>query len=652
MKDSCPLSLSVCTLLCGAIASLSGCQYAVGPSSQVARPAPTIGTTAFDPAEPGKLDADRLAEAKTYPLSDQVDLLGIYLRLRNRPMTEALARSILKDHPANTEALQALGLTALSHRKLEEADRISQELMEIDPERIDHISLRGEVLIYTGKAAEAVDLITPYREKSIAAKQPTFELQQIYAYALYESGHTEASLQAFEEITQNDAYTEKERDDAAAQIRNIDREALLVRGTSALRKWDLDEADSISRQLLEEHADHEDAIAYSALVLSEKGHAVEAAGILRELQTRNYPEDSFPYADDLAFVLDVLGESKEAEKLWKTHLATPGLTEKDRMLTEEALYESRSRHRGSLDLAVHGQDSGEGNAWRSEVRFQTPFHKRFQAGARYSYSDISLTESTTYNGRHMNPQEASAFITRMFSNGYYSTATVGATDERILYGLEMRRRTSGRKPEWSAAFHGHRRSTDSLLLESLDGYENRGAIEFEKRITDRVSLSGRGHARGVKVGDRGDIRLGNAVGGSAELTYVIQEGNPKLTVSPVWEYEKFNVDSGYSKVVMADGSNGFPSASSLLTPEQNRGGVELGIESRLTENTTGYGIGGLYYQFGTFEDAEAELRGGIRWELNEDMALILEGAYSSAGKTEENFDSSEFEGGVSFSSSF
>ena len=159
-------------------------------------------------------------------------------------------------------------------------------------------SVEAEDLKEQGDYERAISLLTRMKKKF---RNSVFPFQDQLAYALADSGDSDAAREAFQEIATNRGYPSGQRKTAREEIQEIDVNTLLEKGYAALEgRVNWKRARQIEAILTNRYPSHPDAIGYHASILSLSGRCGEAVEILERLKSSRFAGKSFPLAGILA----------------------------------------------------------------------------------------------------------------------------------------------------------------------------------------------------------------------------------------------------------------------------------------------------------------------------------------------------------------
>lgn len=546
------------------------------------------------------------------------------------------------------------GTSALDKGHVAEAGAILKQLERDYHTHDDVLGFKALYLAKTGKSQEALDLL--YARKRQADKEHLpFSQQDVIADVYLERKEFGLARAATLAIVNDTRYDEQARSDARAKILDIRVAELLEQGDKYIEDGKRSAAFRVQRELEQIAPDRLEVRIFEAEVALAYNQNVYARDNLAQLKAQ-YIDEPFPGQVSLASSLAETGHWEEAYAAYSEVLNNPGYDLDDQW---EARYDRRELvplFRPTLRVESHYEHSSEGSVFSTEAKYSTRWYGdwRFTAFARNDFTKLS--SSNIFGNRSDSRYEGGITATRRFEDGYFAEATVGGSQDNVLYGARIGK-IAPQSLGWSLGFEGNGRATDSTTLQALDGRENRVEFKVAGPIAERVMLELDSYYQWVNAGGS---RLGEGYGVEASLDYVVQtetRTRPEILVGYHGEYRRFNAGGELPRAIRDQvrraevpetqvrralasneelrravaGDFGREVFDNLLDPETNRQGVELKVRKHLTEQWTAFAQIGAYH---AFDDKVSgwDVGVGVEYWINDSTMLFGELRYDSDGK--------------------
>jgi tetratricopeptide (TPR) repeat protein len=541
-----------------------------------------------------------------------------------------------------------LGISAINRSDLASAERTLSRLEKIQPNHADTLGFKAIVMAKQGKTDEALAILKKKQAEMEAQGVPFSQADSLADVFVTRKEFSQARAAALGVV--NDArYDEEARASARIQLANIDVSERLEEGYIALRDNKRKRAKDIYEELYQRNPDSLDVASFGAEVDLAYGKRHEAVAKLSALKARASPEAPFTAQNSYANAMGQTGRWEEAYAMYEETLTQPGFTP---MELQEALW----MRRNLLPFYVpHSRTTGRyvteqaGDIFSTESQYLTGWHANWRYGAFWRSDHASIDEGagTAFDGLKGSRYEGGALVQRKFNDGYYAEASLGASAEGVLYGVEVGR-MGFQSLGWAVGWAGNARSTESVAVQALNGRENRAYATLSGPLNDRVVLNALAYYSWTNVGGED---LGDGLGMELAADYILQAETPtrpEISVGYFAEYRKFNQSSTIPTAAQREVRRAVvpdqESASALLVgdptrdvlntladPDTNRQGALFKMSKRINDRLNAYMNAGFYYQFD--EPSSLEFLGalGAEYWVSERSMLFGELRYDTSG---------------------
>ena len=595
-------------------------------------PSPKPTTSA---SEGGERDKDEAVIKKLPNLSTDylVDLLGIYGRLGNKTMTDAVRAELTRRDPSGTmtnSAGEASGVVG------DTFSPGSDPGYDPDPgSPFDAIEDQADRLLKLGKPTDAIAVLE--KSKSGVKSGSAFPLELQLADAYLAAGRKAEAISTYQRVAASSGYKSTDRSEAGRQLTAIKRaddiaatHALLDRGAN---RTALPQAQALASSYPTDPAGQ----LLLARALNANGKFPEALAILETQRQRSPAGVPFEGQADYADVLYNNGRLDEAK-------AAYGIVAVDAselpLMRDEARRTAREIHVKMAPVIatdVEWLDEAEGNRVLTEFDAFTDVRPGTRVGAAAWHDNVSLSDERSLRTDHGSTTGGYAFIRQnIFDDQHYTDIRAGGADlGKVLYGLEVGRDAANDlRWGWSAAFHGNHPAIDSLQLIALDGRENVGALNVGGPLPLGLQLHARAGGRNVYAED---VELGDGWFAEFEIGRAIwkDKSNQRslwMAYQGIWEEFDANQLSAadVSSFGLIDPATGPAFASDLVEDLYQPHGFSLNFDHLVTDQLTTYLGTGANYDFAD-DEIDWHFSAGLNYRLKEDLVLTFESGYYSDG---------------------
>ncbi|MBL9115475.1 MAG: tetratricopeptide repeat protein [Verrucomicrobiaceae bacterium] len=540
------------------------------------------------------------------------------------------------------------GLAAINRSDMATAEASLKRLEKNNPNHADTLGFKAIVLAKQGRSDEALSLLN--RKKSEMESQGLAFTQADSMADVYvtrkEFSQARASVLA---VLNDNRYDDEARTSARIQLANIDIAERLEEGYLALRDSRRAKAKAILDEVRAMSPQSPDVAAFAAEVDLAYNKPQEALAQLSELKAKATPEIPFTSQNSYANALGQLGQWEEASAAYSETLTQPGFTPQD---LQEAMWMQRNLipyFRPHLRTNARYSTEQLGTIFSTDTQYLTGWHAnwRYGAFARSDYAAVEPGEGSVFGDLSGSRYEGGAIVQRKFNDGYYAEATLGASQEGVLYGFEFGR-MGFQRLGWAVGWAGNARSVESVAMQALNGRENRAYATLNGPLTDRIVLNALAYYNWTNVG--GDP-VGDGIGIEVSADYIFQTETatrPELAVGYFGEYRRFNhastVPTAAQREVRRAVVPGESDVGSLITgdptrdvlntladPKTNRHGALFKMTKRINDRLNAYLNAGFYYQADDVRSLEFLGALGAEYWVNDSSMLFGEIRYDTSG---------------------
>jgi predicted Zn-dependent protease len=519
---------------------------------------------------------------------------------------------------------------AVETRPLSTADTVSANALRRYPKEVRAAALRAEFLMRANRAQEALTLL---RRSSASGKWPhgAFPSQDILANALAETGDRKGARAAWKQILANTHYSAEQRTEAQQSLKELDKADFLEAGDKALATKDFATADAIALELETSSPNNNEVRAYRARIFLAQGRAAEAVAILTSLKATAPPGRLFTEQSLLAEGLAAKHDYISSKTAWEAILQSQDSTAEQKVTARDALKDIKDSTSGQLEVQGLSSSLDEGDVFRSEATVKTRKQGRTQWLAGYHRDQINLSSNRFNTPSFRNSREEGYIGAAIdFSDNLTLTTRAGAWNDGALGSILLER--NGATSYASLQITGNERALDSLLLESLEGRQNKVLAAIELPLTDTLRFEG---ALGARTIHARSETIGTGLISEAALRWYPLLAKLNFSLGYHAEISSFNANTDSWNTVNRDISRldrpaDFLSIDDVLPHRINRHGVQVQWTKKWNDDwKSNLFAEGAYRQEST--SFEYVFHGSIIRNLSEDLSLSVDTEYNSSG---------------------
>jgi len=326
-----------------------------------------------------------------------------------------------------------------------------------------------------------------------------------------------------------------------------DKQTLLTLASMYLDRKDPVNTLRMAKALLAHHPDDHQARYFEAAALLLSKQAPAAERILQDVKRTHFPKQWFPYQTDLATAAVAAGDWRTAVTACQEVLRQHDISEKLRANVRHTLETLYRDHLPRFSAESTGTLLAPGSVFRSSAEHRQHIAEDHKLFVRYQRYDTHLLAAPIAGiaQRSAQAQDAGIGLESTLSKNWRTEAWVGAGNPGPVGALSLHY-LPGNASQWTVAFEGNSHSTDSLLLESLDGREQRGTLRGTFPVTSRVSFTAEAYGRHLHVDGES---LGHGAGATWALDHLILRDTPELHAGYRGTYSAFSLTTANTQIV-------------------------------------------------------------------------------------------------------
>ncbi|MFZ4764067.1 MAG: hypothetical protein ACOYMN_03865, partial [Roseimicrobium sp.] len=549
------------------------------------------------------------------------------------------------------------GTDALKRSDLVAAKKVLNDLEKEFPTNGDVFALRCLYMAKTGRSKEALEMLLKMRNEA-ARRRMLFKEMDTLADIYLERKEYVLAISAYDDIIANAAYDAGMRREAMKSIEDARRQQKLYKAYLALENGDPATAKRFSDELQATAAADPEVGVLGADIKLAYGQATEALADYESLKSRYYRFQAFPGQSGIAEAQFRLGEWEKALDAYDELLQMAGYEPEDTWSAQWGRRELLPYVKNHVVLDLSIMDETEGQRFRQAVSYSTPWWNNWRLIVSAKEDTFNLEDSLRFTkDSSVTRFESKVAVQRRFKGGYFAEASVGGTEDNVLYGARVGRFGSSGvgwgSIAWSLGFSGNALAEYSLPLQAINGRQDRVDFAAQGYVHPRVRFDFGGYATWLNVGGES---LGHGWGASGSLEYIFQpetRQKPEVAVGYFGEYTRFSAESKLPGTVERQlrgqdlqvrralavtdelkkalpSNHGSEIFDSLIEEETNRHGVQITLRKRLDLDWNVYAQAGVYRDF-IGDSWEYTFAAGLEYWMNDSTMLYAEVRYDSNG---------------------
>ena len=526
------------------------------------------------------------------------------------------------------EALQRKGQAALTARDARRAVQVADQLLARNPQDPDAVELKASALSMMGRGREAIAWL---QDLKITSSKSPFAHQKVLAEAYYDAQLLDSAEEAYQEIIDHPQSTSEDRAEARSRLKALRSDRLIARGEIALNKNKMAEAEAIARELEADIPVSPATKAFRASILNKQGRFLEAGAILERLRQEQNRE--FDANAELANAYMNTGRWQEAADQFAIVENNPKNDKLSRFDAARLRREMLARFRPTVSSRYEAESGAEGTVWRAAGEVSSGIiGDGNMLILRTEWDQVHLAGARTIARQDAERFQAELAYRRVVSSGFFGEASIGGSDNDLVYGGKVGRLEGGSGLAWELSYKGNDRARDSLALEALNGRQNALQLYLGTHFSRRFYLDARVFFRQVHVHNH-DLGQGWGLDMNIGCTLVEETmRRPELQIAYFNELSYFNTRQLPADFVQRNTRRGFAGnlSDQLIDRGINRHGIQLTLSKQLNHRVSAYIYGGVSYEF-EIGQAEGRAGAGIEAYLAPNATLNIGVDYTTSG---------------------
>lgn len=385
-----------------------------------------------------------------------------------------------------------------------------------------------------------------------------------------------------------------------------DKQTLLVLASMYVERKSAKKALDAARQVLKFYPNDHQGVYFFAAAHYLLRQYRESNELLKDLKEEQFQNELYPYQTDLASAAFKAGDWFRSMAAYQELLRYHNLNDELRQEARRVLEGIYRERLPQVSLEERMALLKSGGVYRTRLDYRQHIEDKQRVFFGIHRDDINLQASNFlldgWYARHM----GWAGLETTYSSHWSSRVSIGGEQEGLLGSAGMTR-SFGEGRDLTLEGRGNDRATDSLLLESLNGRENRVELKGNYKFNEKWLAYGSLYARQLTLAQE---ELGLSSGGNFNLEHILLHDSPELRVGyrSVWmNYSQSSTDD----LLIASRLQPFTPAAdrrqtfeNLVVSEIHREGVYATLRDQLS--------GLIYYFITTGTDYAFEL-GSMEW---------------------------------------
>jgi hypothetical protein len=490
------------------------------------------------------------------------------------------------------------------------------------PNDLEALGYEATVLNRLGEQDKALELLLA-KKHELAAKGP-FQLQDNLGSIYIERKEYANARAAFTEILNDKRYDWDTRRNANKGLKDARKAELLDVAYRALRDRRPSRAALVANQLRDEFgASNAESSMLDAEVLLAQNKVVRARDALESIEKETPANKVFAGKTSLASAELRSGQWEKAMDRYRDILKRPlSVSSAELLQAKWEVREAIAIVRPSVEASGSYRKDDDGTSTKVQTSYQSPWMGTWRAGVFGRFEDIKLADHqrTSPSIRSTSFGEGGATVQRTFGDMLAAEMMAGISDGEPIYGARVGNFINPGL-QWSAAFTGNERSTQSTLLEAAGAREHRVTGRISGPLAGPLNIDANLSAFLMNLEGQ---KLGTGVSSDAFIEYVLQTETPtrpEIGVGYVGHWQHFNSKS--------------PLAAALFDGNVNQHGIQIELRKAITERLRANVMASTYYAFDEGNVGYA-FGAGAHYYLSDNTALFLELRYNSESASASN----------------
>lgn len=305
-----------------------------------------------------------------------------------------------------------------------------------------------------------------------------------------------------------------------------DRQTLLVLASMAAEQKDGEETVRLAKVFLGYYpGDHQGRYFLGAGYYLQ-GRMAEAETVLRELKREQFAGERFPYETDLAAAAVQSGQWYRAMLGYQELLRHHDLGDELRSEVREQIDRIYREHLPRVDAKYDGVVLDNGEVWRAEAGHAMHVRDSQWWTVTAREDRVKIEPAIGLAGRVTRRAEAETSLRTTWNRRWMTTVGLGGGEEGAM-GEARAHYTVAPSRTVEVGVELNQRSTDSLLVESINGRQHRAEMAVSWLVEADLTVNARVFAREVRLSGQ---RLGTGAGVEMSVDHSLWRAEPQWVI--------------------------------------------------------------------------------------------------------------------------
>ncbi|GAB5560358.1 MAG: hypothetical protein SynsKO_20050 [Synoicihabitans sp.] len=363
-----------------------------------------------------------------------------------------------------------------------------------------------------------------------------------------------------------------------------DRQTMLVLASLAVEQQQGEEAVRLAKTFLGYYPDDHQGLYFLGAGYYLQRRFSESEQVLSETKRNQFRGESYPYETDLASASVGAGQWYRAMLSYQELLRNHDLGDELRSEVRRELDRIYREHGPQIALNHDSIRLESGNVHRMDFAHRMHLTERHWWTVTAANDRVKIRPRPGLIPRTTKRADYATILRSTWGSRSHSTLGLGHSPQGLTTEAIWHHNVAPSRSV-SLAWNGNKTSTDSLLLESLDGRQDRIELTFSWLIEADLNMVLRAFSRDLRVGK---TELGNGTGVELSIDQVLRRNGAHWLVGYRGSYASFSTTGRNFGVLGSALSQGLPPREraaifqNLVAPRINRHGVSLVTADELT----------------------------------------------------------------------
>jgi len=346
-----------------------------------------------------------------------------------------------------------------------------------------------------------------------------------------------------------------------------DRETLLVMGSMYLERKNAVKTLQMGQLVLKYYPDDNQGWYFIASAYSIMNRMQESEAIFRRLKDHQFKQGPFPYDIDLGSAARLTGHWREAMHAYKRILSANNISPQLRQEARRVLDEIYRENLPQMTVSSDWVSLETGDIWRQEFEFAFPADERNRIFVSVIRDEISIEETEFLKPGWGDRIQGLVTDETFWPSDWRTRVGLGSNGNEPVALIRARHEF---EPECAFSFgpEYNFRAQDSLLLEQMDGRQDRMVTELGWLLLPDTKLNWEGFIRRVRIGDE---EIGQGYGFTGLVEQRLLRKPFELTIAYQGQFESFDSRDTHS-ILDNPGAKPLPAqfdpvTGALVTPQ-------------------------------------------------------------------------------------